>query len=221
MSAQVNIARFSEEFVQEMSMREEQSRANKKLLGQILKGQRESKGCLPFLLGLTPLDFIWLVQIFLKGQLNTKDTGFKPELLGEELNGYLNTSSDRYPEAYEKGCIRQDLLELRRDEWEELRELLAEARSGISNIELKIADIVAAACLGGDHLWRDLGFSSRAELGELLHVNFKPLAEKNTQDMKWKKFFYKQMCEQEGGYVCRAPSCNECAAYDDCFGPEE
>lgn len=220
MSAQVNVARFSDEFIQEMSMREEQGNANKKLLGQILKGQRESKGCLPFLLGLTPLDFIWLVRIFLKDAVNPESDGSRTEQL-ERLNHYLNADFKQHPEAYEKGSIRQDLLELRRDEWEELRELLINARSGISNIELKIADIVSAACLGGDHLWRDLGFTSRAELGELLHLNFKPLAEKNTQDMKWKKFFYKQMCEQEGGYVCRAPSCNECAAYDDCFGPEE
>ncbi|MFM8444786.1 MAG: nitrogen fixation protein NifQ, partial [Methylococcus sp.] len=33
----------------------------------------------------------------------------------------------------------------------------------------------------------------------------------------WKKFLYKQLCEAEGIYVCRAPSCGECVDYADCF----
>jgi NifQ. len=40
-------------------------------------------------------------------------------------------------------------------------------------------------------------------------------------DMKWKKFIYKQLCEAEGLYVCRAPSCEVCKDYDQCFGKEE
>ncbi len=39
--------------------------------------------------------------------------------------------------------------------------------------------------------------------------------------MKWKKFIYKQLCITEGIYTCRAPSCEVCADYADCFGPEE
>ena len=34
--------------------------------------------------------------------------------------------------------------------------------------------------------------------------NFPQLARRNTQDMRWKKFLYKQLCEQDGGYVCRS-----------------
>ena len=84
-----------------------------------------------------------------------------------------------------------------------------------------MSDIVAAGCLGGDHLWRDLGLQSRSELSQLMLQNFPTLAAANSGDMKWKKFFYKQLCEAGGGYVCRAPSCDQCSAYDDCFGPEE
>ena len=117
--------------------------------------------------------------------------------------------------------LRQELLDLRRDEWEDLREQLMANRSHQCATEAWMANVVAAGCLGGDHLWRDLGLEHRSELRDLLMQNFAPLAKRNTQDMKWKRFFYKQLCDQEGSYVCRAPSCEKCAAYDDCFGRED
>ena len=83
-----------------------------------------------------------------------------------------------------------------------------------------IIALIVAACLGGDHLWQDLGLFSRSELSALLRHNFPEMAAKNRKDMKWKKFIYKQLCEAEGLYVCRAPSCEVCKDYDVCFGPE-
>lgn len=84
-----------------------------------------------------------------------------------------------------------------------------------------MAAIVAAACMGSDHLWEDLGLWSRADLSRLMNHNFPALAAKNDRDMKWKKFLYKQLCLEEGIYVCRAPSCEVCKDYDRCFGSEE
>ena len=55
----------------------------------------------------------------------------------------------------------------------------------------------------------------------LLQYNFPTLAAKNTHDMKWKKFLYKQLCEAEGLFLCRAPSCQVCADYGQCYGSEE
>jgi nitrogen fixation protein NifQ len=81
--------------------------------------------------------------------------------------------------------------------------------------------LIVAACLGSDHLWQDLGLFSRNELSGLLKHNFPGMADKNTKDMKWKKFIYKQLCEAEGLYVCRAPSCEVCKDYPLCFGSEE
>ena len=80
---------------------------------------------------------------------------------------------------------------------------------------------LVAACLGSDHLWQDLGLWSRSELSALLKHNFPELAARNSRDMKWKKFLYKQLCEEEGLYVCRAPSCEVCKDYLLCFGAEE
>ncbi len=84
-----------------------------------------------------------------------------------------------------------------------------------------IAAILVAGCLGEDHLWQDLGLWSRQDLSELIAYNFPQIKAANVKDMKWKKFLYKQLCESEGIYVCRAPSCDICVDYPRCFGPED
>jgi nitrogen fixation protein NifQ len=85
----------------------------------------------------------------------------------------------------------------------------------------QMVEIVAMGCLGNDHLWQDLGLWSRPQLSALMKINFPTLAARNTKDMKWKKFLYKQLCEAEGIYVCRAPSCEVCTDYAKCFSPED
>ena len=171
---------------------------NRKLLLVMKTNQRRGKGCLPFYLGLTPLDFV---------------------SLGVEL-----TAGEQWfdfdEQAFENGSLRQELLTMRQDECADLYQLLLANQSGPSQLGQRLASIVTAGCMGGDHLWKDLGLDSRDQLSRLMELNFEPLFKKNDKDMKWKKFFYKQLCEQEGGYVCRAPTCEQCAAYDDCFGPE-
>ncbi len=99
--------------------------------------------------------------------------------------------------------------------------LLLEHRAHKSISEEWTAEIVAAACMASDHLWQDLGLWTRACLSRLMTQNFPSLAAKNVHDMKWKKFLYKQLCEQEGINACRSPSCEYCADYLNCFGPED
>lgn len=113
------------------------------------------------------------------------------------------------------------LLGNRLEERAELIELLMAHRSGRSPSETWMARVVASGCLANDHLWHDLGLWNRAELTELMRRNFPELAARNVQDMKWKRFLYKQLCETEGLYVCRAPSCGVCVDYANCFGPED
>jgi nitrogen fixation protein NifQ len=50
--------------------------------------------------------------------------------------------------------------------------------------------------------------------------HFALLAGRNTQDMKWKKFFYRMICREDGFSMCVAPSCSECGDFDGCFGDE-
>ena len=109
----------------------------------------------------------------------------------------------------------------RREEVGDLAALMRVERAGRSDSELWLAEILAVACMGSDHLWQDLGLWSRKELTALMRANFPALAARNQRDMKWKKFLYKQLCETEGIYVCRAPSCDVCNDFALCFGPED
>lgn len=111
--------------------------------------------------------------------------------------------------------------QLRGEERAEVYKLLSRYRAGSGESETWMANIVAAACQGQDHLWQDMGLWSRDQLSKLMLHNFPDLALKNDKNMKWKKFIYKQLCITEGIYTCRAPSCEDCADYDDCFSPEE
>jgi len=113
-----------------------------------------------------------------------------------------------------------DVEAARQTEREELLTLLREHCGSADVSERWMAEIVTAACMGGDHLWQDLGLWSRVDLSRLMTQNFPALAARNSRDMKWKKFLYKQLCDREGVVVCRSPSCEVCADYGKCFGPE-
>lgn len=109
----------------------------------------------------------------------------------------------------------------RHDEYADVRELLLDGAVERGADVVRLAECVARACLGNDHLWHDLGLPARAVLSDLLREHFPLLAGRNTGNMRWKKFFYNQLCEQVGIRACRAPSCGVCAHFGDCFGSEE
>jgi nitrogen fixation protein NifQ len=101
-----------------------------------------------------------------------------------------------------------------------LFELLERCTTSRGPIELLFAAMIARRAQEPNHLWQDLGLNNRGELSELMNRHFKPLAMRNTGDMKWKKFFYRQICADEGFMLCAAPSCAECSDFENCFGEE-
>jgi nitrogen fixation protein NifQ len=107
------------------------------------------------------------------------------------------------------------------DEFSDLLELLLEYRTEPTETSAWLAYAVAAASMGENHLWQDMGLPSRRHLSEFLRLRFAPLAARNTGDMKWKKFFYRQLCERAGVPICRSPHCADCADYGICFGSED
>jgi nitrogen fixation protein NifQ len=111
----------------------------------------------------------------------------------------------------------------RSDEIEDVTCLLVEAAApGRPALAARwLAHVVACGCLGSDHLWQDLQLRSRQDLSDLLSGWFPALAARNTRNMKWKKFFYKQLCERAELRICKSPSCEVCTDYAACFGPEE
>lgn len=132
------------------------------------------------------------------------------------LARYFPAANDLPELGAEAGC-----LALRADEYDDLLQLLLDHRSDGSDETGWLASAVSAACLGGNHLWQDLGLDNRQELSDLLKTRFSSLYARNTGNMKWKKFFYKQLCERAGVNACRAPSCRVCDDYRLCFGAEE
>lgn len=107
----------------------------------------------------------------------------------------------------------------RPEELDDLRDLLKKHRARRRRSERWIVELICAGCEGRDHLWSDLGLMSRPELTELMRRNFPQLAADNNQNMRWKKFLYKRLCEGEGIYICRAPSCEVCIEKAECFPP--
>lgn len=83
-----------------------------------------------------------------------------------------------------------------------------------------LAAMVARRAVEPNHLWEDLGLRDRGELTRLLQRHFGALAAKNTRNMRWKRFFYRTMCETDGFVMCATPVCSHCADFEACFGEE-
>jgi nitrogen fixation protein NifQ len=156
-----------------------------------------------------------LLASIVAGQI--ADTGCLPADLGLGKAVHVALISEYFPGLDTRGPQRTvEAI----PEWSDLQKLLLDHRGCEHPSELLIANILATACAGRDHLWQDLGLANREELSKLMWVNFPALARANTGDMKWKKFLYRQFCASEGIYVCPAPSCGVCKDYAKCFGPE-
>jgi len=104
------------------------------------------------------------------------------------------------------------------DEFADLLALLLESRAAPDERRAWLAHAIASATMGENHLWQDMGLPARKLLTQLMRENFPALAAKNTGDMKWKKFFYRQICERAEVPICKAPHCAECCDYGECFG---
>lgn len=107
------------------------------------------------------------------------------------------------------------------DEEEMLLALLDAHRADEGSDAYWLARMVTRRAMQPNHLWQDLGLPDRAAVSRLLREKFPRLAGRNVNNMKWKKFFYRSLCEMEGFHLCTAPSCRECDDFDACFGPED
>jgi nitrogen fixation protein NifQ len=106
------------------------------------------------------------------------------------------------------------------DQEQSLRMLLQRSRSTPGPLSSLLTAIVARRAMQPNHLWQDLGLTNRGELSALMQRHFAPLAVRNNQDMKWKKFFYRMICRDDSYRLCAAPSCSECCDFNGCFGDE-
>lgn len=107
------------------------------------------------------------------------------------------------------------------EEYDDIVLLLLEHRARADAESERLCHVIAMAAMGDNHLWQDMGFASRKELSTLMREHFPALVAKNVGDMKWKKFFYRQLCERAEVPICKSPHCAACRDYHLCFGPEE
>lgn len=115
------------------------------------------------------------------------------------------------------------LLGSKRDDNDEVtmvRDLLLAQRSTEGDTGRWLAAMIARRVMEPNHLWADLGLRNRAELSRLLNRHFAPLARRNVNNMRWKRFFYRTICDDEGLILCTTPVCTECKDFNHCFGDE-
>ncbi|MGL3104295.1 nitrogen fixation protein NifQ [Bradyrhizobium sp. BR 1432] len=101
-----------------------------------------------------------------------------------------------------------------------VRDLLLAQRSTEGDISRWLAAMIARRAMEPNHLWEDLGLRERPELSRLLARHFAPLAAQNTKNMRWKRFFYRRLCEDDGLVMCTTPVCTQCNDFNHCFGEE-
>ena len=106
------------------------------------------------------------------------------------------------------------------DEIAMVRDLLAAQRSTAGDVGRWLTAMVARRAMEPNHLWEDLGLRERSELSRLLLRHFAPLAGRNIRNMRWKRFFYRMLCEDDGFVMCTTPVCTECNDFQLCFGEE-
>jgi len=147
--------------------------------------------------------------------------GALPPGLGLDEKDFATLLTNHFPGVAVVIRRVENITDPRELERDDVFGLLLEHRANRNMSEQWMAEIVTAACMANDHLWQDLGLWSRDHLSRLMTQNFPSLAARNVYDMKWKKFLYKQLCEKEGINACRSPSCEYCADYLKCFGPED
>jgi nitrogen fixation protein NifQ len=127
-------------------------------------------------------------------------------------------------DAYFPGLVLandDESVDKRIDEFDDLLQLLLDCRIKPSEERTWLCFAIASAAMADNHLWQDMGLPNRKVLSDLMAQNFPVLTARNVGDMKWKKFFYRQLCERAEIPICKSPSCAICTDYEVCFAPED
>lgn len=145
----------------------------------------------------------------------THGLGLEPDALAALFAAYFPSALDLLPWMPEgEGELALEEADLR-------RLLLDHAARRRPQEERWLAHIIARrSIVGANHLWQDLGLRDRRDLSALMNRHFPGLVALNSGDMKWKKFFYRALCQQEGVVICKSPNCEVCDDFDTCFGDE-
>lgn len=86
---------------------------------------------------------------------------------------------------------------------------------------LWLAHILTARAAQPGHLWVSMGLFKRTELSAAIRRHLPSLAAANHQNMRWKRYLFKQVCDRNGGTMCKSPNCGICSDYALCFAEDE
>lgn len=159
---------------------------------------------------------LWLGRSALPPRLGLRAWGFRA-FVRDHFPGFPKSAALPRPIAAAPCRLGQNGVA---DEISDLERLLLSGRSTATPASRRLAKLLAVGCMGYGHMWKDMGFATRAELRTLLALASPKVVRRNVRDMRWKKFLYRELCKSEAGYVCRAPSCDTCVGYAECFGAE-
>jgi nitrogen fixation protein NifQ len=143
----------------------------------------------------------------------TETVGLEPGDLAKVINHLFPHAVDLFPSV-------PDVPVARSVDEVCLLDLLSQCSTDGAGQQTQLAMMIARRAQSPNHLWQDLGLRNRGELSSLMTRHFRPLAARNTSDMKWKKFLYRMICRDAGYSLCTAPSCSECTDFENCFGDE-
>lgn len=88
------------------------------------------------------------------------------------------------------------------------------------HVAVCFAHVLAARAAKPGHLWVAMGLFERPQLSAAIRRHLPSLAEANHQNMRWKRYLFKQVCDRNGGMMCKAPNCGVCSDYALCFAEE-
>ena len=95
--------------------------------------------------------------------------------------------------------------------------LLWDARSTEDPLTRPLAEAVAAAAFGPQHLWQELGVSGRGDVTALLRRYFRPVADANVRGLKWKHHLFLCPGDRLQRPGLRPPRCDACDEQRLCF----
>lgn len=87
---------------------------------------------------------------------------------------------------------------------------LLQAHANSAHAHDVLAPFVAYKSLLIQHLYEDLGFKNRVQMGKFMQQNFPTLAAQKPQTVLWKKFLYDKI-------NATAPACATCTNSTNCF----
>jgi nitrogen fixation protein NifQ len=151
------------------------------------------------------------------------DTAAALGLKTDELNQLLQTW---FPQVRTDLLQHADRPEQEPPEYNEevLQILLSHVPDGADGTpepsSLHLAHVIAARTAHPGHLWVAMGLFERPQLSASIRRLLPSLAEANDKNMRWKRYLFKQVCDLNGGVMCKSPNCGDCSDYILCF-PDE